>query len=733
MLSRSTEETIRFAVEDKSLLCYIVDADYQPAVALSAVRRGGNHPFKHITTTHMNIFHSLPRATALCVTFSLFCFSASTISQQRVFSVAPVIADSMVLQQQSHVPLWGRGTPGADIRLQTTWGANAATKVNSDSTWMLKVHTPKAGGPHQLVIRHNDTTLTIKSVLVGEVWLCSGQSNMEMPLAGWPPADTILNAAEEIEHSLSPNIRLFAVRRAFSPVLESACDGSWRVCSPLTSREFSAAAYFFGKKLYETLQVPIGLIQSTWGGTPAESWISAQFLSRIPEYDTTLQKLRGSAEGWHRVLSWLDQYPIIDMRQRRGEGRWKELSFQDEGCPSRSYNDSEWRTMHLPTLWEATEVGNLDGVVWFRKQVTIPPDWVHKNLVLELGPIDDIDVTFVNGAKVGSHEKEGAWNVNRIYAVPGRINDSTLVQIAVRVIDFGGGGGIYGDPKLMSLHPEGSEQRVSLAGDWKYLPVAEYLRNALYVLGAKGNQYETRPRLPIDISANTPTALYNGMISPLIPYSIRGVIWYQGESNVGNPKLYKKLFPLLIENWRSDFRTGDFPFYYVQIAPYDYGSASRSQYLREAQTSALSVKNTGMAVTLDIGNPKNIHPANKQDVGERLALWALAKTYKRNVAYSGPIYKSMRKLKGSIELQFDHAEKGLVLTGSVQGNGFQIAGADRVFKAATVEVRGNKLIVSHPDIANPEAVRYAFSNTPDATLFNTDGLPAPSFRTDDWE
>jgi len=684
----------------------------------------------------MNTYHSLQRATVLCLAFSLSFLSVSAISQQRVFSVAPLIADSMVLQQQSNVPLWGRGTPGTEVRLHTTWRATAATSVNPDSTWTLKLRTPKAGGPYELAIRHDGTTLTIKSVLVGEVWLCSGQSNMEMPLAGWPPRDTILCAAEEIKHSSFPAIRLFNVRHAFSVIPEFSCDGSWVECSPRSSRDFSATAYFFGKKLYETLHVPIGLIQSTWGGTPAESWISAQFLSRISDYDTTLQKLRGSADGWRRILSWLQQYPVIDMRQRRGESKWKELSFKDEECPSRSYDDTEWRTMRLPTLWEATEVGNLDGVVWYRKQVTIPSDWVHKNLVLELGPIDDIDATFINGAKIGGHEAEGMWNMDRVYQVPGSINDSTIVQIAVRVIDYGGGGGIYGDAKSMSLHPKESENGVSLAGDWRYLPVAEYLGGTLFVFGPKGNQYETRPRLPIDLSANTPTALYDGMISPVVPYSIRGVIWYQGESNVGNPKLYKKLFPLLIENWRSDFKTGDFPFYYVQIAPYDYGAASRSQNLREAQTSALSLKNTGMAVTLDIGNPKNIHPADKQDVGERLSMWALAKTYKKNVAYSGPIYKSMKKRTGSIELLFDHAEKGLVLTGGAHGSGFQVAGLDHVFKEVPpgwIKVLANKLVVSHPDVANPEAVRYAFSNTPDATLFNTDGLPAPSFRTDDWE
>jgi sialate O-acetylesterase len=584
-----------------------------------------------------------------------------------------------------------------------------------------------------MVISHDDTSLTIKNVLSGEVWLCSGQSNMEMPLAGWPPNDTVMHSGVEIRHSAIPEVRLFSVKRAFSAVPEFDCSGQWSESSPTSSRDFSATAFFFGKKLYETLHVPIGLIHSSWGGTRIQSWIDAKYLSRLSQYDTTVQKILACANGQRRILAWLHGYPTVDMRGRRGEGRWTGLSFQDVNCPSRSYDDDGWRSMRLPQFWERTSVGEFDGVVWFRKQVTIPREWIHKDLVVELGPVDDIDVTYVNGVKVGGHEGEGEWQTLRTYDVPGTLVDSTLVQVAVRVIDYQGGGGIYGKPESMVLHPKGEKEGVSLAGDWKYVPVAGYFSDALYVFGPSGNQFETRPRLPIDLSANTPTALYNGMIAPVVPYSIRGAIWYQGESNADNPTEYKTLFPLLIENWRNAFKVGDFPFYFVQIAPYDYGNSTHSEYLREAQLASLSVKNTGMVVTLDIGNPKNIHPTDKLDVGGRLASWALAKTYKKNTAYTGPVYKSMKRLKGSLELSFDHADKGLVLTGGTLGNGFQIAGNDHVFVNAFVQVRGNKLIVSHPDLKDPLAVRYAFTNTSGATLFNTDGLPASSFRTDDWE
>ena len=398
----------------------------------------------------------------------------------------------------------------------------------------------------------------------------------------------------------------------------------------------------------------------------------------------------------------------------------------------RSYADSGWRVMRLPTYWETAELGNFDGVVWFRKSVLIPAGWVRRNLVLELGPIDDMDATFVNGVKVGGFEGEGFWNTKRIYAVPDSIVDSAVVQISVRVIDNQGGGGINGGGTRMLLRTEQPGDTVSLAGDWTYLPVAELSGNMLYVFGERDSQFTSRPRLPIDFAATTATTLYNGMISPLVPYAIKGAIWYQGEANVDRPRQYHTLFPLLIKDWRRDFAVGDFPFYYVQIAPFDYGT-TQSQYLREAQTAALSVKNSGMAVTLDIGNAKNIHPANKRDVGQRLALWALARNYGHGGAYSGPIYKSCKVRKGSMELFFNHTGKALVLKSDDGVNGFQVAGFDRVFKDATVKVRGKTLIVSNPEIPHPVAVRYAFSNTPVGTLFNTAGLPAPSFRTDGWE
>ena len=668
---------------------------------------------------------------ALLLILFLFTGSQSVSPREPSFRLAPLFNDNMVLQQEREVPVWGEGTPGTRIALRTSWNREASTVVDPDGSWSLKVRTPRAGGPHKIEIRHDDTTLTLNNVLIGEVWLCSGQSNMEMPLEGWSP-DTVLNSEEEIRNSSFPQIRLFTVRRAYAATPQSVCVGSWDVCSPRTSHSFSAAAYFFGRKLHQTLKVPIGLIQSSWGGTAVESWMSHEALFHVAQYDSILERISVTAESLKILQAWLAHFPVIDVSKSDRDTRWQNLELQDEGCALPGLDDSAWRVMKLPTYWERTEMGEFDGVVWFRRQVRIPAAWVHRDLVLELGPIDDMDATFVNGIRVGAHETEGVWNLARVYTVPGRCVDSTIVNIAVRVIDNGGGGGIYGAAKAMCIHPLGGEESISLAGEWKYLPVADYLGGMLYVFGSEGDQFFNRPHLPFDFSGYAPTALYNAMIAPLAPYSLAGVIWYQGESNAGAPAMYRTLFPLMIGNWRSTFKSQLLPFYYVQIAPYEYDAHTQSQCLRESQFLTLSVKNTGMAVTMDIGNARDIHPANKQEVGRRLALWALARTYGKQLVYSGPLFRSARYLSDRIELSFEHAGQGLVVTQSENGNGFLIAGDERVFRPADVSVRGSRLILSSPAVAHPRAVRYAFTNAASATFFNSEGLPSPSFRTDKW-
>lgn len=666
---------------------------------------------------------------------ALFCFlTMPLLSQPKMQSIqlAPLFQDNMVLQQQSNVPIWGKGVSGNEIAIKTSWGESALTKIDDAGKWTVRIRTPKAGGPYQISIRSGKSIIIIRNVLIGEVWLCSGQSNMEMPLEGWPPSDTIANSENEIENALYPSIRIFTVMRSFEPAPVENCVGSWSECSPADVRGFSATAFYFGKTLYKALNVPIGLINSSYGGTFVEAWMDRNSLNAFEEYTATLKLLDDNQNKFQSLVDWITKHPAIQLTEQDPLRRYVGLKFNDDACANKSFNDASWPEMTLPTLWENTEMGSFDGAVWFRKLVKLPSSWKGKELTLCLGPIDDIDETYVNGKKVGEHTSDGFWSTDRIYKIPGSIVTDTLLQIAVRVIDMRGGGGLYGKNTKMELKLD-SINTISLETKWKYLPVAEFRSNVFYVYGAENNEYANRPKFSVNLSQDTPTSLFNGMINPLVPFTIKGVIWYQGENNVSNYWLYTRLFTSLITGWRKVFQCGEFPFYFVQIAPYDYGVNSKSQFLREAQMKALAVNNTGMAVTLDIGNPKNIHPANKEDVGKRLAYWALAKNYGKKLQYSGPIYKSMKINKDKIVITFDYANSGLVLNKIGDEHNITIAGEDRIFKKAVVEVKRNILVVSHPEIKNPVAVRYAWSNTDAGTLFNKEGLPASSFRTDDWK
>jgi sialate O-acetylesterase len=675
--------------------------------------------------------------TGIAIVFVMDVFSQTTPC-----TLAPLFQDNMVLQQQCDVPVWGKGVPGTEVVLQASWGIKVSSVVLSDGSWKIKLPTPKAGGPFQMSIRHGKTLLVLKNVLAGEVWLCSGQSNMEMPLQGWPPSDTIKNSVNEIEGALYPSIRLYSVMKSYEAMPDDQCVGSWTECSPLDVQDFSAVAYYFGKTLHTALHVPVGLINTSYGGTSIEAWMSANGLKSFEEFSATLKKIDQSRESFRSLTQWITQHPAVAIRDQDPLRKWTGLSFGDEHCSEREYNDSSWETMKLPTLWEQASIGEFDGAVWFRKRVTIPSAWIGKNLLLQLGPIDDMDETYVNGQEVGKYLSDGFWNTNRVYIIDKSMVKDSLLQVAVRVIDLRGGGGLWGNGTKMMVcqagpadagTAESGTTSVPLEGDWKYLPVAEYRTNVFYVFGAAGNEFARRPKFAADFSPNTPTALFNAMVNPLVPFAIRGAVWYQGENNVSNPALYDKLFPAMIADWRAVFSSGDFPFYFVQIAPYNYDPLSQSQFLREAQFHGLSVKNTGMAVTMDIGNPKNIHPTNKEEVGKRLANLALAKTYGKNMPFSGPLYKSMKIVKGKIILSFDYAAKGLVLKARNGSYNITIAGEDKIFKTAVVKIDRSRLIVSHPDEQKPVAVRYAWSNGEEGTLFNRDGLPASSFRTDHWK
>jgi sialate O-acetylesterase len=642
-----------------------------------------------------------------------------------------LICDNMVLQQQAEVKLWGTTNSKETVTVKTSWNVIVKGTADKEGNWIISIPTPKAGGPYTITISTIKKSITIQNVLIGEVWFCSGQSNMEMPLAGWPPNDTIEGSAKEIASANNFNIRFFIAKKALSAKVENNLSGKWEVCSPVTVAPSSATAYFFAKKLYEHLNIPIGLIESSWGGTPVESWISPNTLKQAGEFVGVLNDMEKSGPMLDEYLVWLRSLPAIDIANVAENMKYKNLDLKDSKCASSDFNDNGWPVMKLPVFWEQTPVGVFDGVIWFRKKMSIPENMVGKDLVLSLGPIDDMDCVWVNGQKIGGIEESGYWKNDRVYQVPADLIKNKDITIAIRVIDNSGGGGIYGTANQMQLSIKGDNNTgVSLAGEWLYLPVAEWVDNKFYVFNVESREFFSKVR-PTPINQYMPTVLNNAMVQPAINYRIKGAIWYQGEANVGRAEQYKKIFPLMITNWRKDWNIGDFPFYFVQIAPWNYDNdlnATSSAELRDAQRLSLSVPNIGMAVTLDIGNNMNIHPTNKFDVGKRLALWALAKNYSEKITCSGPLYKAMIKEGNTIRIQFDYTDGGLIAKANKLKE-FEIAGIDGIFIPAVAKIVNNEVVVSAEGIVDPVNVRYCWRNGSEASLFNGAGLPASGFIT----
>ncbi len=482
--------------------------------------------------------------------------AAANIQAHSTFS------DNMVLQQGMKVPVWGTAAPGENIRVHFN-GQTAKTTADSDGKWMVRLEPMMAGGPFKMLLVGNNNVL-FENVMVGEVWVCSGQSNM------WWTVKASNNAEQEIADAKYPKIRLFTVPAAMAAEPTSNLNSKWVECSPETVPTFSAAAYYFGRELFKSLNVPIGLIHTSWGGTPAESWTSLAVLKSDPDFDAIVKRYDDQIAGYEKVKT---EYP------------------------------------GLLAQWEK-----------------------------------DAETAKAEGKPAPEKPKEAAYN------------------------------------------------------PW------------------------------------IPSSLYNAMIAPLIPYGIKGAIWYQGESNAARAYQYRKLFPDMIKNWRKDWGEGDFPFLYVQLAnwapsPPEYNDTWAE--LREAQTMTLSLKNTGMALAIDIGDTGSIHPTNKQEVGRRLALNALAIAYGKKLVYSGPIYRAMEPEYGTIVLVFDHLGGGLVAKdGDLKG--FTIAGADRKFVPAQAKIVGNTVVVSSPEVKDPVAVRYSWKINPGGNLYNKADLPASPFRTDDW-
>jgi len=618
-----------------------------------------------------------------------------------------IFGNNMVLQRDSQIPVWGWAKPNESI-VVSLHKQKKTVKADKNGNWIVKLSPEIAGGPFSLTVKGKNV-ITFSNVLIGEVWVCSGQSNMEWPL------NSVINAEQEIAETNNPQIRHFTVTKAVSSTpLKDIKGGNWQLADQKNAGNFSAVAYFFAKKLYQELKVPIGLINTSWGGTHIETWTSRQAFESANEFKSMIATVPlvnmdsvtkvGAIKLKNDIQKWRTETLPKDLLNT-----WNQQAF----------DDSKWNKLHAPDVWESLGLNGLDGVILFRKSFIIDADNAGKPAVLQLAQIDDSDITYINGIKIG--ETEG-YNITRKYTVPAGILKAGNNVIAVRIKDDGGGGGFYGDSPMQIAT---DNQVQSLAGDWLYK--FESINQSEYIFEANPNQY--------------PTLLYNAMLHPLIPFAIQGAIWYQGESNAGRAWQYRKAFPLMINDWRKQWKQGDFPFYFVQLASFDAGGSTNknSGYkwaeLREAQTLTLSLPNTGMAVTTDIGEAKDIHPRNKKDVGYRLAVSALSNTYKKNVVGSGPMYKSMKTEGNKIIISFSNIDSGLKIKdkyGYIKG--FEVANSDKKYCFAKAYIQGNNIIVQSDAVVAPVAVRFGwFDELSENNLFNKEGLPAVPFATDNWE
>ncbi len=630
------------------------------------------------------------------------CFSIIFSSLAAAIKVPAIFSDNMILQRDKVITIWGWADKNELVEIQFA-NQTKKTKADKNGNWLVQLDPLSSGGPYMLTIRGKSNSISFQNILMGEVWFCSGQSNMEWTVKN------VQNAGVEISKANYPDIRSFNVTKALSTSPKTDFEGDWEVCSPETVPDFSAVAYFFARKLNEELNVPIGIINSLWGGTDVETWISGDTFDALPE----------------RYKERYNGFKITNIEEYVKENDAKKAAYEeamsnDPGMVGKWYETSveasSWQKMQVPQLWENV-LGDLNGIVWFRYKFNLPHDSSGKAGVLQLGPIDDDDVVWVNGIKIG--ETKG-YTTNREYSIPQDLLVAGENTITVKVIDYYGGGGMYGKAENMYLEQAGT--RYPLSGDWSYKIAVSNLE-----FGYK------------DVSPNMqPSLLYNAMINPVTKLSIRGTIWYQGENNASKAYDYQTLFPAMIKDWRGKWGY-EFPFYWVQLAnfmakdktPVD----SEWAELREAQTRTLALPNTGQAIITDIGEADDIHPRNKQDVGLRLALIALNKDYgKRDVIYLGPTYKSMSINGDKVTITYDNIGSGLMVNnkyGYIEG--FTIAGADKKFVWAKAYLDGNRIVVYSPSVKSPVAVRYSWANNPDVNLFNVEGLPAVPFKTDDWK
>jgi sialate O-acetylesterase len=614
-------------------------------------------------------------------------------------SLPLMFSDGAVVQRDRPLPVWGWATPGAKIEVAFDGRVATATAAD-DGAWRVELPAHDAGGPFAITVREDSgDTVTVRDVLVGDVWLASGQSNME-----WPVAQA-QDAEKEIASANDAGIRHFKVPKSWSGQPEARLTGGrWQTASPKTVGQFSAVAYYFARDLRARTGVPIGIVDSTWGGSRIEAWMDAPSLG--VDASTIAAKLREVRAADDRALA--------STRQRMA--RWPE-GADDTSWKEARLDDRDWDTLPVPGLWEAAGYTGMDGVAWYRTSFELTAPEAAAGVVLGLGMVDDTDEAWVNGQRVGGLTNR--WNTPREYRIAPQDLHKGINHLAIRVTDTGGGGGIHGDAGLVYVQPQGGTRR-GLPASWKFRPTT-----VTVAMQDDKNQVET--------------LLFNQMIHPLQPYPLRGVIWYQGEANATAELAhrYRDQFATLIRAWRTDWAQPELPFLWVQLANFRSGADTATDspwaVLRESQSRVLALPATAQVVTIDIGDPADIHPLNKQEVGRRLALAARHAAYGESLVFSGPVFREAKFEGRDVRVAFDAQGSALATRDSGKAvHGFEIAGDDRRFHPARATIADNSVIVTSDAVPQPRAVRYAWRDNPDdADLMNREGLPASPFRTDD--
>ena len=642
------------------------------------------------------------------------------------------MTSNMVLQQRTKVHLHASAKKGATVKITASWDKQT-TKVIADKTtgaFEFDLDVPAAGGPYTLTF-DDGKKLLLENVMSGEVWFCSGQSNMEMPVKGWGQVNDFEREVAEANH---PLIRLFQVDKVVAHTPQTKVPvghtKGWAVCSPKMVEEFSAAAYFFAREVTEKLGIAVGVVNSSWGGTPAESWVSLDELQGVMGFQDHAKRLFATGFDEEKINQLYQTERAEWMRAAyTGDKGLKDGNIDDATWAAADLSDADWNTLAQPVTWSKTDaLKDFDGIVWMRREVDIPAALAGKDLKLELGAIDDEDITYWNGQRIGM---TAGWNVNRSYSVAGKLVKAGRNVLTIRVNDTGGDGGFFKDGK--DFNASADKTTVSLAGNWKW-------KESLKAADITHPKDMTEPAAPNN--SWYPAGLYNSMVAPFLSMPIRGFLWYQGCSNVGRAVQYESLFQTLILDWQARFNKNSevapypkpqpqegrrrfmmqnsnskaLPFYFVQLANYLQRKPLQPQSgwaaLREAQRKAQQLDGVGMMVNIDIGMANDIHPKNKQEVGRRLALLALNRTYGKEEPCAATDIK-----------------------------GFSIAGPDHVWHVAKAYYKQNDnnlrfgwpVVVESPEVPHPVAVRYAWADNPECNLKTVSGLPVGPFRTDDWD